>query len=241
MNRKLISNITIFVLLFLGSILFPYIPIELFHLNLNNLPDNLKILYQFSCDIGFMIIIYTIYHKNINHDFKTYFKNFDKFFSKSIKYYIIGYIIMIISNILISFFFTNATATNEEIVRSLIDKYPLYMFFSVSIYAPFVEEIIYRKCIYDIVYSTKENKYTKYIYIISSGFIFAALHVLDSTSNIADYIYIIPYLSLGIAFAALYEKTHNIFSTITMHSLHNTLAILNYFRGGNQWKQLLNT
>ena len=226
------TNIIIFCLLFLGMSLFSYIPLELFHIDITHLSDNLKILYQFSCDIGFMIIIYLIYIKEINHDFKTYFHNFDNNFKKSLKYYIIGYIIMIVSNILISIFFTNAKAGNEEIVRSLIDKYPLYMFFSVSIYAPFVEEIIFRKCIYDIIYSFKNNKYTKYIYIISSGLLFASMHIIDVSSNPVDYLYIIPYLGLGIAFAALYQKTVNIFSTITMHSMHNTIAIVRYFKGG---------
>ena len=52
---------------------------------------------------------------------------------------------MIISNFIITFFLTEAIAANEEAVRNMIDKIPLYMIFSVSIYAPFVEEIIFRQ------------------------------------------------------------------------------------------------
>ena len=57
------------------------------------------------------------------------------------------------------------------------------------------------------------------------------MHVLGSVTNTIDYLYIIPYLGIGISFAYLYDKTNNIFSTITMHSLHNTIAIITYLGG----------
>ena len=232
MNKTRIKNISIFIFLLLLMHYFSYIPIYIFKIDMSKLSDTLKIVYLLSCDILYMLIVYIFFYRTINNDFKKYFKDFDKNYRTSIQYYIIGYILMVVSNIIISLFFRNATAGNEEIVRSLIDDYPLYMFFSVSIYAPFVEELVFRKSIYDIVYSFKENKYTKYIYIITSGLIFSLMHVLGVSDNLIDYIYVIPYLCLGIAFAALYHKTKNIFSTIMMHSLHNTIAILGHFKGG---------
>ena len=232
MNKNFKTNILLFTILFLGMSVFSYIPIFVFNLNVEAFSPKLKVLYQLSCDIGFMIIVYFIYHKDLNKNFKDYFKNFDDNLKTSLKYYICGYIVMIVSNIIIGLFFAEANAGNETAVRSLIDSYPLYMLFSVAIYAPFIEEIIFRKCIYDIVYSTKETKYHKYIYIIISGLIFASMHVIGITEKAIDFLYIIPYLGLGIAFAALYYKTKNIFSTIIMHSMHNTLAFLMYFKGG---------
>ena len=74
-----------------------------------------------------------------------------------------------------------------------------------------------------------DNKITKGIYIFLSGFIFALLHVLGQTSSYLDYIYIIPYMSLGIAFSSLYSKTDNIFSSISMHMFHNLFTIMLYF------------
>ena len=133
---------------------------------------------------------------------------------------------------LITIFFSTATANNEETVREYINLYPLYMFFSVSIYAPFTEEMLFRKAIHDCFKPFKENNFNKYLYILLSGFIFAGLHVIGLSDKLIDYIYIIPYLSLGIAFASLYKKSNNIFSTIIMHSLHNTITILLYILVG---------
>ena len=103
------------------------------------------------------------------------------------------------------------------------------MLFSVAIYAPFIEEIIFRRSIKDIIKSFGNNKITKYTYIIISGLIFAAMHVIGTASSTTDYLYIIPYMSLGIVFAYIYDKTDNLFSTIVLHSFHNTMAVILYF------------
>ena len=226
-----ITNILIFITLLLGMSIFSYIPLELFNIDFNNLSSKLQILYTFTCDIGFMLIIYVLYHKSINKDIKDMKINYKSYIELTIKYYIIGLIIMYASNIIINLLFDKAIANNEEMVRDLINKYPLYMLFSVSIYAPFVEEIIFRKSIKDAVLSYGNNHITKYLYIITSGLIFSLLHVLGS-DNIIDYLYIIPYLSLGCIFALIYYKTDNIFNTIIIHSLHNTVAIILYLVAG---------
>ena len=232
MYKKKTTPIIIFILLLLGMSIFSYLPAAIFKIDLNKLSNGMKIAYEFSCNLGFMIIIFMLYQDIIIDNLKKYLKEFKKNFKLSFSYYIVGFIIMIISNNIITIFFSEATANNEQAVRSLIDLYPLYMLFSVSIYAPFVEELIFRKSIKDIVLAFGDNKITKYLYIIISGLIFSSLHVLGTTSSFLDYLYIIPYLALGISFAALYYKTDNIFTTITMHSLHNTIAILLYILVG---------
>ena len=65
-----------------------------------------------------------------------------------------------------------------------------------------------------------------------SGLIFASMHVLGMVNSNLDYLYIIPYLGLGSAFALLYYETDNIFTTIIMHSLHNAIAIILYLMVG---------
>ena len=225
---KKIKPLLIFLILFIGMSIFPYIPMELFNFRIDNLSQKMRILYSFLCDIGFMIIVFLIYKDKIIYEFKEYFKNFKDNFISSFKYYLIGFVIMVISNNLISIFFNEANAGNEDTVRNLIQLYPVYMLFSVSIYAPFIEEVIFRRCIKDIFLAFKNNNLVKYLYIIVSGLIFAMMHILGQESAIIDYIYIIPYMALGCAFAAIYYKTDNLFTTIILHAFHNTLAIILY-------------
>ena len=95
------------------------------------------------------------------------------------------------------------------------------MGFQLVIYAPFVEEIIFRKSIRDFVSN-------KWVYAVLSGFIFGGLHVLTSITDITSLLYLIPYCSLGFVFALLYTKSNNIFSSIMVHAIHNSLALVLY-------------
>jgi len=227
-----LARILLFILLILGMAFFSYIPMYLFNFDIANFDTTYKVIYLFLCDISYILVVYFLFHKIINKNFIDYFKKFSTNFEESFKYYFIGLLVMIISNLIITLFFSEATAGNEETIRLYIDNYPLYMIFSVSIYAPFIEEMIFRKSIKDIFLVKYNNKITKYLYILTSGLIFGGMHLLGQITNPLDWLYLIPYTSLGIAFAALYYKTDNIFSTISIHCLHNTFTVLLYLTTG---------
>lgn len=228
MFKKKILPIIMFFILLIGMAYFPYIPMKLFNIKYEEFNMTMKAIYMFFCDIGYILILFLLYKDKIIKDFKSYFKSFGKNFEESFKYYFIGVLIMIVSNLILTIFVSSATANNEEAVRAMIDETPLYMLFSVSIYAPFVEEMIFRHSIKDSVICFGKNKITKYIYIIISGFVFGFLHMSLDSTNYLDYLYIVPYMSLGVAFAALYQKSDNIFSSILMHSLHNSITVILY-------------
>ena len=186
-----------------------------------------KILILFPADILFLIFLITIYHKTIIKDFKNYFYcNLKNNIKESFSTWLIGFGIMIVSNLIIAILTNGQLAQNEENVRELISTYPIYMAFQLILYAPLSEELIFRKSIKDITNNKK-------IYILLSGLIFGGLHVITSLNNPLGFLYLIPYCSLGCIFAYLYHKTNNIFSTITAHSIHNTLALLIYLKGLN--------
>ena len=219
--KNILKTLGLILLLLVFSII-PIIFLSSLGINYNNFSYASKVIYSFICDILLILIFIFIYKKDIFKDFKNYFnKNIYTNLKTSIKYWIIGLIIMITSNLIISIITNGAIASNEEAVRSLIDKAPLYMIFELVIYAPLTEEIIFRKSMKDIFKN-------KYIYIISSGLIFGLMHIISSINSPIELLYIIPYSSLGIVFATLYHKTNNIFSTITIHSIHNGLTLILY-------------
>lgn len=183
-----------------------------------------KVFFNFIVNLFFLILMISVYFKTLKKDFKLFFKDFFNNMETSIKYWLIGFTVMIISNLIIVIISEGAIAGNEEQVRKLIDISPLYMLFSVSIYAPLTEELLFRKGFRDIIKN-------KWLYIIVSGCVFGGLHVIGNIASLIDVLYLIPYCSLGIAFAYTYYKTNNIFSTICMHSIHNTMAIILYLIG----------
>ena len=126
-----------------------------------------------------------------------------------------------LSNKILYYITRQELSGNETSIRSLLDQFPIYMVFSAVVFAPIVEEIIFRK--------TVKNVFDKkYLYIILSGLIFGALHISDY-SNFNEILLGIPYVIMGIDFAYIYYKSNNIFTTITLHSIHNLLLVLIQF------------
>lgn len=220
MNKKIIK-ILISVTLLISLFFFSSIVFSLFNIDINTLDNNKKYLLLFITDIMFLIILFLIYKKTLIDNFKSFFSNFLDNLEISFKYWLIGFMIMIISNLIITIVLKEGIAENEENIRLLINEIPLYMIFSVVLYAPFTEELIFRK-------SFKDAISNKYLYILISGITFGGLHVISYIKSPIDLLYLIPYCALGISFAYTYYKTDNIFSTISMHLIHNTFAILIY-------------
>lgn len=223
MEKKLL-NILKSIAVILLMLTFTNIFFSILNINTTNLTEQTYILYLTISNIILIGIYFLIYKKTIINDFKNYIKDFSNNFTIGIKYWLIGFIIMIVSNLIITFILNKGLAGNEEEVRSYIDSFPLFMIFNTVIYAPLTEELTFRKSIKDAVSN-------KWIYVLISGLVFGGLHIISYTTTWTDLIYLIPYSSLGISFALLYHKTNNIFSTITMHAMHNLLAVTVYLLG----------
>ena len=122
---------------------------------------------------------------------------------------------MVISNIFIGLFITNAKAGNEEGVQQLIHSSRFLSIIAIGILAPIIEELTFRKAFREVFTN-------KTLFVLASGLIFGGLHVILSLNSLWDLFYIIPYSSLGIAFGYMYQKTDNIYTSIIMHIFHNT-------------------
>ena len=226
MKDKLISILKclgLFILFFTISA----IPISLFNIDIETFSKLEIVLYSFGCNIVFLIVIMACYFKTLKKDFKPFFKDFLNNFEEAFKYYIIGLGIMVVSNLIITFVFSGGIGDNETVVRNYIDISPFIMFLEVSIYAPIAEELLFRK-------SLREIFKNKWLYIFISGFIFGALHVVGTENlKLFDLLYLIPYCSLGFAFSYIYAKTDNIYSTISIHAMHNAVTIILYLTGAS--------
>lgn len=216
---KIILTVFLFIINMIYSSLI-YTILKYLGIDILELSVNLKMFCLILIDLSFMVIMYLIYHKKINEDLKDYKNNFKEYFCFGAKYWVTGIFLMVLSNIVISIIYTSQSS-NEEIVQSILDSYPIYMIFSASISAPFVEELMYRKSIRDIF----DNKYNV-LYIITSGVVFGFVHTLANVSNVMELLYIVPYGLMGGIFAYIYTKTDNILVPMSFHFIHNTLTII---------------
>lgn len=180
--------------------------------NLTNITQIDQIIILFSKYILLIIIFLLRDFKYLKEKWFDFIKNFKKYFSISFKNWLTGFIIMIISNIIISFFIKNI-GQNEAAVQELITKIPITALVLTTIFAPIVEEMIFRKYLQNCV----DNKV---LYMILSGLIFGYIHTSIDV-NILEILLIIPYGALGFMFAKTINETDNIYTTIMMHMFHN--------------------
>ena len=216
---KLIIKCIIIFCIFYFSKYLQYIPVKLFNINLETItPKMSAILSTFSTVILFFIL-FIIYRKDLKKDFKDFIKNKDDYLDVGIRYWIIGLIIMFVCNYILNIVLKAGGAANEKAVQTLIKSFPLIMIIDAGILAPFNEEIVFRKSIKDAVNN-------KWIFYILTFLLFGGAHVIKSSNTILDYLFIIPYGALGVAFAAAYYKTKNVFTNISMHMMHNLILII---------------
>lgn len=167
-------------------------------------------------EVIMLTIFIIIYHKRLFNDFKKFKKDYKKILDTSIKNWLLGLVIMLVSNIVISMIVGNI-ANNEEMNRSLLMSTPIYAITAMVIIAPITEEIIFRL-------SSRKAFTKKLPYLIYSGLFFGVMHLLSSTSLI-EILYIIPYGALGFFFAKAFYETDNIWSSISVHMIHNAIAV----------------
>lgn len=170
-------------------------------------------------DLLLVLLLFIIYRKDLINEFNIYKPNYKNFFKDNLKYWYIGLIIMSLSNLAINYITSNNMPQNEEIVRSMINSFPVYGFFSVVIIAPFTEELVFRKTFKDIIKN-------KYILMIVSGLAFGLIHVIGAYERAIDFLYVIPYGVFGCVFSYMYYKTNTVFTSIFIHMFHNALLLV---------------
>ena len=209
--RNTIIWFLILILYLFLNIFFSY-SINNMHIENTTLKSLVTLFYEGIIILTFIII----YYKDFKNDLKEIKKHDKEYIGSSIRIWLIGLIIMIISNSIISLI-VGDIASNESLNRSIFYSNYLYAIPSMIILAPIAEETIFRLSLGKIFNN-------KYIFMIVSGLVFGYIHVIGSTG--LEYLYIIPYGALGAAFAYAYKKYNNIYCSVTTHILHNLVCVI---------------
>lgn len=167
--------------------------------------------------ISLTIIFTIIYFKDLKSDLKIFFKKPKEILKIGFNYWIKGLFIMMLSSFIFNIIGIG-TSINQEQNIELLKSMPLYEIISAVMLAPILEELVFRR---SLKYAFKNN----YIYAYTVGLIFGFIHITTSLSSPIMLLLIIPYSAMGIAFGFTYKKTNNIFSTITIHMLHNAISL----------------
>ncbi|MBZ5751265.1 CPBP family intramembrane glutamic endopeptidase [Metabacillus rhizolycopersici] len=117
------------------------------------------------------------------------------------------------ANIEINVFGVEAGSENTEMIVNVIKVTPLVIIVT-SIFGPILEEIIFRKILFGVIYS----KTNFIIAALISSLFFALLH--------GEPQHLLLYASMGFTFAFLYVKTKRIIVPIFAHVAMNTMVVI---------------
>ena len=133
---------------------------------------------------------------------------------------ILAVILIKLSEVLCAWFYSlfneSINGSNQNSLIDVIKENAVIMAFSTCLWAPIVEEIIFRKCIF--------SYFDKDIYgILVSTLSFSLIHVISSL----DFIHILPYIFAGAFFSTAYALSkRNIYVTIATHIALNTISFI---------------
>ena len=192
--KKALSNILIYI--FLPSIIPPFFT--------NNINSKEYIIYLFISYILISLYFTIIYKDELLNKIKKLNK---KSILTTLIYFIIGILLMMLSNYIINYIIIpNGISNNEQGNRELLLNNKVLYGFLLSLIIPYIEEIVFRL-------SFKKSINNNIIFILISSTIFGLLHF-------------IPYFILGLTFSTIYTKTNNIFCSTLSHILNNTITVL---------------
>lgn len=214
-HMKLLKGIIAFVIFFCSSFI-QKILIEI--LNFKEITTKEAIIINCIASAIITILLIFLYKKDLKEEFKIFKSNLSDNIDIGIKYWLLGLAGMMISNIILSIFLNAGQAENEELVQKMIETLPYLLIISAGILAPINEEIVFRKVF-------KDNIKNKIVFVLVAGLIFGYMHVAGC-DNLLQFLYIIPYSSLGISFAIMYNKTNTVFTSISMHMFHNLVLTI---------------
>lgn len=212
-ERKWYINLLWFFFALIGMFVIP----SYIYIGLNTIISN-EIVCELLSNTIFIIILYIVYFKDLNKEFKTYKKKLSNNLKIGFKYYFVGLGLMLISNLIINLAIGNISA-NETLVREMLYSNPVYTLISIIIIAPITEEIIFRKSLMPLIKN-------KWIYALSCGLLFGGAHLISGPITLINLVYLIPYGSLGFVFALMNYETKTTFTSMTMHCVHNTITAL---------------
>ena len=238
-KKKSFINIIIYLVIWLiGSLIFNYLIAYIYSKNTSftlneilngNLDSNLELL-----TVSTKVLMYTnfivyllMFIGLIINDFKYLsidLLNFKNKLAKNIIYLVFGgailYLFSYLINLGLSKLGVSMSNNQISIENMLILGSKVITFFSVIIFAPLVEELIYRKSIY----SLSNNKV---VYYIVSILAFSLPHMLSTTYDLKTFILgLIPYLFSGFILSLICDHTKNIYVSTLAHIINNLIAFI---------------
>lgn len=116
------------------------------------------------------------------------------------------------------------TSNNQIAIEYMFEQNLIYSVFAVAIFAPIVEELIFR----GVIYKNMRRIFTVGASVAVSSSVFALMHFIISLAmnDFSDIIFLPTYIVPSIFLCLIYEKYDNIFAPIFLHLANNSIGLI---------------
>lgn len=167
--------------------------------------------------LSVLVLSILFWNKSIKRDLKAFRENFGAYIRFILPRFGLMYIAYFVVTIFTIIITKNIGSVNQQNLESLPNWYVIPL---AIIYAPIVEETIFRGLIHKLI--KNDN-----IFIIVSGISFGLLHTISLEVTLLNVIFkALPYSVLGGFLAYIYAKTENISTNMFCHAGINLIASL---------------
>ena len=172
------------------------------------------------CQLLTMIIAYLLYKDELKRQWLALKgQNFRQLFPKQfLKLYFAMLVIRIVSMQIIGLFVDpNLLGQNQEIINQIAQSTPYIMtFFMTVLFAPFVEELVFRQALIGSFQSKKWINIMTFVSVI----LFTLAHMM----HWADFVIYLPMAAIIVYFYRHYQE--NVIASMAFHGLNNLIAAL---------------
>ena len=115
-------------------------------------------------------------------------------------------------------------SVNEKILHDVIKRkqFRFIMFISVVLLAPFVEEMVFRKCIFKLM-----NHRPFWVALITSSLVFALMHMFSTHLSWKWIVLFVGYILDALCLALIYKYfDENIYASMLAHMLNNMIMFI---------------
>lgn len=154
--------------------------------------------------------------------------NFNKDLKKSLLliFKSMGFILFVnfVLSLLVSLIFHTNGSMNQQSIESQSHLYPALLMFVTCVFAPIVEECVFRGSLLEYFQYRNWNKSG----LIISSLIFGFIHVMDTLliGGISELGYWFVYTMIGIVLGRSYQRSQSLIVCILIHALNNFIACI---------------
>ena len=156
---------------------------------------------------------FNFFKGNLKENLIKIFKNFGWLFLAN----------MVINIIFVYVFKITETSENQVQIEAMIRGNVVAMFLSTVVFAPIVEELVFR----GVLYQNLRSKKGYFLPMLFSVLIFGSMHLISGLmagNGLFEFVYLIQYAAMALFMISAMEDTNNICGAMGVHFFNNFLA-----------------